>query len=134
MGSHPLKHAVKRTESMDTFLTIGAMIIEFGLPAVLMYFIIKKPAKRHLLVPVLGAVSPMVLVLLIGTIDHYVFPSEQPSMFMAVFAMGLFIYCFMAIVGLLVGCFLPSTVNLRWRYIIAFLLGPAFSWGLVATW
>ncbi|WP_444914440.1 hypothetical protein [Microbulbifer sp. TRSA007] len=119
---------------MDTFLTIGSMLIEFGLPALLVYLILKKPAKRSLLVPVLGAVTPMVLLLIVGTIDHYVFPSEEPSMFMAAFAMSLFIYCILAGVGFLLGLFLPKTVGLRWRYIVGFLLGPAFGLGLIAAW
>jgi hypothetical protein len=119
---------------MDTLLTFGSMLIEFGLPAFLIYLILKEPAKRRLLVPVLGAVTPMLLVLIVGTIDHYVFPSEQPSMFMAAFAMGLFLYCVLAGMGFLLGLFLPKAVGLCWRYIIAFLLSPTFGLGLIATW
>ncbi len=119
---------------MDKFLTIGSVLIEFGLPALLVYLIVKQPTKRNLLVPVLGAVTPMVLFLVVGTIDYYLFPTEEPSMFIGAFSIGLFIYCALAIVGLLVGIFLPKTVKLRWRYIIAFLLGPAFGWGLISAW
>ncbi|GAA5445476.1 hypothetical protein Misp06_03679 [Microbulbifer sp. NBRC 101763] len=119
---------------MDILLTTGSMLIEFGLLTLLAYLIVTKPTKRSLVAPVLGAVTPMVLFLIIGVIDHYIFPSEEPSMFLASFAMGLFLYCILAGIGFLLGLFLPKAVGLRWRYIIAFFLGPTIGWGLITAW
>ena len=117
---------------MDTYLTIGAILIEFGLPIALIYFSITLPSKRKIFIPILGAVTPMVLYLIIGTIDYTFITTEENSMFMAGFVMGFFIYCLLAFTGFILGVALPKSINLYWRYAIAFVLGPVCGWGFLA--
>jgi len=118
---------------MDNYLTAGAVFIEFGLPLALIYVAAKKPNARGIIVPVVGAVTPFLLVYVIGSVIHALRPPEEPSMFMAIFVMSFLPYFVLAGVGGTLGFFLPKNVKLQWRYLAAFFLGPAVGLGLVAV-
>lgn len=117
---------------MDIYFTIGAILIELGLPAVLIYIAAKKPSARYVIVPVVGAISPLLLVYVLGGATHLLFPPDKPSMFIAIFAMSFLPYCVSAGAGTAVGLFLPKEVKLHWRYLIAFFLASAVGLGLIA--
>lgn len=118
---------------MDTYLTLGAIVIEFGLPAALIYVGAKKPNARKIVAPVVGALTPLLLFYVVGGVSHVLRQEEGPSMFMAVFVMSFFPYCVLAVAGAALGIFLPKNLRLKWRYVVAFFLGPAVGLGLVAV-
>jgi len=129
----PASPGVKHRGAMDNYLTSGAIVIEFGLPAALIYVATKKPNARKIVAPVVGALTPLLLFYIVGGVSHALRQEEEPSMFMAVFVMSFFPYCVMAVAGAALGIFLPKNLRLKWRYVVAFFLGPAVGLGLVAV-
>ena len=119
---------------MDKYLTIGAAIVEIGLPISLIYFSFKVPTKKYIFVPILGSITPMLLVFVYGSIDYLFVVSDEPSMFLAIFSMGFLVYCLLAVVGFLVGLILPNSINLYWRFGIGLLVAPLFGLGFIAIW
>lgn len=127
------EQGVKHRGTMDTYLTLGAIVVEFGLPAALIYVAAKKPNARKIVAPVVGALTPLLLVYVVGGVSHILRQEGEPSIFMAVFVMSFFPYCVLAVAGAALGIFLPKNLRLQWRYLAALFLGPAVGLGLVAV-
>ena len=109
----------------ESLLTIGAVLFELGLPVALIYLCFKFTGKRKILIPIIGAITPVFLFLIVGSIVELLSLNEQPSMWWAAFIMSLFVYIILALVGLAVGLLLLSSVSLNRRFGIAFCIGPA---------
>ncbi|WP_425221787.1 hypothetical protein [Pseudomonas sp.] len=116
---------------MDYYLTIIVILFEFGLPFVLAYMALEKVEFRRVIVPVVGAVSPFLLVYIVGSITHILFPPDELSMFEAIFIMSFLPYLVFLAIGLALGMFLPKSMPLRSRYLVSFLTAPAVGLGLV---
>ncbi|WP_370980210.1 hypothetical protein [Agaribacterium sp. ZY112] len=118
---------------LDIYLTIAAVLVEFGLPLALIYISIKIPTKRYLTLPVLGSVLPFVLFMLISVIGDFLIPSNEPSMVSAGFVMGFFFYAVLVILGALIGLFVPRNLGALWRFLLALLIAPVIGLVVVAT-
>ena len=115
---------------MDSYLTIGAILFEFGLPSILIYTAFEKAELRRVVVPVIGAISPFLLIYIIGSVSYILFPPDRPSMFEAIFIMSFLPYVVFLVIGLALGIFLPRSMQLWPRYLVAFLIGPVVGLGL----
>lgn len=122
---------VKLEKNMDYYLTIIAIVFEFGLPFVLAYIALEKVEFRRVIVPVVGAVSPFLLVYVAGSVTHILFPPDELSMFEAIFIMSFLPYVVFLAIGLALGIFLPKNMRLWSRYLLSFLTAPAVGLGLV---
>jgi purine-cytosine permease-like protein len=119
---------------MEFYLTAGALVVELGVPVLLIYLSLKRPSKKHILLTMLGAVTPLLLFYLFGAIDYFVLNPDESSMYMAAFIMTFAVYCFLLLVGFLLGVFLPASISSNWRYFIGCILGPVCGIGLSILW
>jgi len=115
----------------DTYLIVGALFIELGIPALLIFLLLKLPNKKPIFLPMIGAVTPLLMFYLFGAVDHFVLNPDEQSMYIAGFAMTFAAYCLMLLVGFLVGVFLPASISSNWRYFIGCVSGPLCTWGFL---
>ena len=119
-------------EINDTLLTVGAITLELGFPAVLIILCFLSPSKRPVFIPVLGAVTPMLCAYAYGTVGYFLVSREEYEYgFLVMWAMSFVIYCLLVIVGLIVGKVLRSGFSNLFRYWVAFIIGPLVGLGVV---
>ena len=119
---------------MEIYLTAGALLVELGVPVLLIYLSLKRSSKKHIFLPMLGAVTPLLLFYFFGAIDYFVLNPDEPSMYMATFIMTFAVYCLLLLVGFLLGVFLPVSISSNWRYFIGCIFGPVCGMGLSILW
>ena len=115
----------------DDKLTIGAAFFELGLPVVLVWLCFRYESRRRLLVPIIGAITPLLLFLVVGSVVEFLSSEAQSSMWWAVFLMSLFVYLLLALVGLVLGVVLTPSVGLRKRFGCALFIGPVCALGFL---
>jgi hypothetical protein len=116
----------------EDLLDAAAIGFELGLPLILIYFCSAFPGKRPLWVPMLGAITPIIMFFGFTTFGYFFLNKDEFSFsFFAQWQMGYFVYCLLLLLGLIMGIALQTQFNLYWRYGLAFVFAPLIAWGFL---
>lgn len=110
----------------EDLLNLTAIVFEIGLPVVIGVICLIKPNHRKWLVPVLGAVTPLLIVYAHYIVGYYFVSREEFEYgFLVMWVMSFFIYCLMVATGFMVAISLRNKFNNYILYFIGFLAGPS---------
>ena len=109
----------------ETYLTLGAVTFELGVPLAAAVALAFAPRIRKFAVVVLGAVTPLLLAYAFITASYF-FVHVEPSSrvpFSAIWVMSFVVYLALALMGTVLA-FIPKPSNLYGRYFVGFLSAP----------
>jgi hypothetical protein len=113
-------------------LNILAITFEFGLPAALIFMVIRKPSHRKFAVSLLGAITPLLITYVHLIFSYLMDPVGTNWAFHAAWIMSLFVYVLLVIGGLILSIF-DRPHNLIARFFVATLIGPGAAIAFYAT-
>ena len=109
----------------EDLLNTSAIIFEVGLPIIISSICFMKPDFRKFLLPVLGALTPLLVAYLYSTAGYYFISRDEYEYgFLVMWVMSFFIYCLLVMAGLVVGFTLRNRLNNYWRYFVGLVSGP----------
>ena len=109
----------------DDLLALGAVIFELGLPIIIGIACYMRPKVRKFLLPVLGAVTPLLIAYIYTVIGYYLVSREEYQYgFLVMWVMSFFAYCILVAIGIILGIFLKNKLNNYWRFFIGLASAP----------
>jgi len=104
---------------------VTAILIELGLPIVLLVLCFKTPSKRPFLVPILSATVPFIIGYAYTIIGHILKPTSDTYWAVsAMWEMSFFLYVATVILSMIVSFLMPRKTNLLIRAILGAIAGP----------
>lgn len=115
-------------------MTRGAMLVELGIPVLIVIGLVLRPRYRRFLVVLLGAITPALLAYAWIAVAYVVGPNSNDAIFAfhAVWVMSLAIYAAIVMVGCALAC-LPRPGKLYLRYLMGLVSVPLGYLALVAV-
>lgn len=106
-------------------MTWGAMLVELGIPLLIVIALALRPRYRRFLVVLLGAITPALLVYAWIAVAYIVDPASKIAIFAfsAMWAMSFAVYAAIVIVGCALAC-LPRPGKLYLRYLMGLVSVP----------
>lgn len=106
-------------------MTWGAMLVELGIPVLIVIGLALRPRCRRYLVVLLGAIAPALLVYAWIAVAYVVGPTSKTAIFAfhAMWVMSFAVYAAIVMVGCALAC-LPQPRKLYLRYLMGLVSVP----------
>ena len=116
----------------DAILILVSVLIEIGIPAILIVLIFKYRKGRRYTVVLLGSVMPWMILYIAGTVFYLIDPDAFTMKLGFLFVMSFIFFGLSFVMGLLVSL-IPYPRNLKMRFIMG-LTSPFLVYGLREIW
>ncbi len=116
----------------DNLLIIASILIEIGIPIVLIALIFLYKEWRRYTVVQLASVIPWLIFYIICTLYYFLNPNSLKMSLGFIFVMSFIFYCFTFVIGFLLSL-VPYPKNLKLRFIVGLSL-PFLIYGFRELW
>lgn len=114
-------------EISDEYLSYGAVLIELGLPILLIFFYFKYKSTKKIVLPAFVSLTPFLIAYAFTYTAAILYPSRNDSWALtAMWAMSFFPYVVTAIISFIISKTVAQKLKLWVTLSICFLIAPAF--------